>query len=59
MSSSALPQASSTVNGIFERCCRFIGSHKQLLETLSVRPTLEQLEADWAALQGVHSEFTN
>ena len=39
-----LAEASSTVNEIFDRCCRFIGSHKQPLETLSVRPTLEQLE---------------
>lgn len=54
-----LPQASGTVNEIFEKCCRFIGSHKQPLETLSVRPTLEQLEADWASLQAVHSVFTN
>ena len=52
-----LAEASSTVNEIFDRCCRFIGSHKQPLETFSVRPTLEQLEQDWKALQAVHSEL--
>ena len=44
-----LKETSSTVNEICDRCCRFIGSHKQPLETLSVRPTLEQLEQDWKA----------
>lgn len=53
-----LGEASSTVNEIFDRCCRFIGAHKQPLETLNVRPTLEQLEKDWKVLQTVHSEFS-
>lgn len=54
----ALPQASKTVCEIFNRCCRFIGSHKQPIETLSVRPTLEGLEKDWKDLQEVHSQFS-
>ena len=31
---------------------------RQPLKTLNVRPTLEQLEKDWQALQTVHSEFS-
>ena len=54
-----LPEASATVNEIFEKCCRFTGAHRQPLETLSVRPTLEGLEQDWKLIQEVHSKFTN
>jgi len=54
-----LPLAIEKVNDIFDRCCRFIGSHKQPLETLSVRPTLEGFEKDWGAIQEIHKTFTN
>ena len=53
-----LPSASNTVCDIFDRCCRFTGAHKQPMETLSVRPTLEKLEEDWKELQAVHSRFS-
>ena len=53
-----LPEASATVNKIFDRCCRFTGAHKQPLETLSVRPSLDQLKEDWRALQKIHSQFS-
>ena len=54
----ALAAASATVNDVFDRCCRYISSHKQPLETLNVRPTLEQLVEDWSALQAIHSDFS-
>ena len=54
-----LPQASHTVNEIFDRCCRFTGAHRQPLETLSVRPTLVGLEEDWKALRDVRTNATN
>jgi hypothetical protein len=53
-----LPVAIEKVNEIFERCCRFIGSHKQPLETLNVRPTIEGLEQDWLTIQDVHRTST-
>ena len=53
-----LPSASNTVCDIFDRCCRLTGTHKQPMETLSVRPTLEKLEEDWKELQVVHSQFS-
>jgi len=33
------------------------GSHKQPLETLNVRPTLQTLEEDWRTIQEVHSSL--
>ena len=53
-----LPSACNTICDIFGRCCRFTGAHKQPMETLSVRPTLEKLEEDWKKLQTVHSHFS-
>ncbi|MFH1865855.1 MAG: hypothetical protein ABIK85_08220, partial [Candidatus Eisenbacteria bacterium] len=53
-----LPSASDTINEIFDRCSRITGAHKQPLETLSVRPSLNHLEADWRALQDIHSKFS-
>ncbi len=52
-----LPAAIEKVTEVHDRCCRFIGSHKQPLETLNVRPTLEKLEEDWRTLQEVHGSL--
>jgi ABC-type transport system involved in cytochrome c biogenesis ATPase subunit len=49
--SQALGPAIATINPIFERACRFIRGHSQPLETLNVRPSLADLEKDWAAVQ--------
>ncbi|MEK6767488.1 MAG: AAA family ATPase, partial [Gemmatimonadota bacterium] len=49
-----LPGAIGKLTEVHDRCCRFIGSHKQPLETLNVRPTLEKLEEDWRTIQEVH-----
>jgi hypothetical protein len=54
---SELPGAIEKVTEVHDRCCRFIGSHKQPLETLNVRPTLEKLEEDWRTIQGVHGSL--
>jgi hypothetical protein len=51
---SVLPGAIERLTYVHDRCCRFIGSHKQPLETLNVRPTLEGLEKDWQTVQEVH-----
>lgn len=47
----ALGPAIGVVVPIFERACRYIAAHSQPLETLNVRPSLSDLESDWAALQ--------
>jgi hypothetical protein len=52
-----LPLAIERVTDIFDRCCGFLGSHKQPLETLNVRPTLEGLEKDWRMIQDIHNAF--
>lgn len=53
-----LPEAIRAVTEVFDRACRFIGSHSQPLETLNVRPTLEGLQQDWGAIQKVHDELS-
>lgn len=47
----ALQPAIEVIVPIFERACRYIAGHSQPLETLNVRPSLFDLESDWAALQ--------
>ena len=56
---SELPGAIERLTDVYDRCCRFIGSHKQPLETLNVRPTLETLEDDWRTIQEVHRACAN
>ena len=54
----ALPKAIEQVCPVFDRCCRIIRSHKQPIETLNVRPSLEDLQKDWDVLQEVHKAFS-
>ena len=53
-----LPEASAKVNEIFARCSRITGAHKQPIETLNVRPSLEDLEKDWKTIQAIHTQFS-
>jgi hypothetical protein len=46
-----LDAATDVILPIFEKACRVIDGHSQPLETLSIRPTSDELEADWTALQ--------
>lgn len=52
-----LPAAVQAIAPVFEKCCRMIASHSQPLPTLGVRPTLEGLEQDWAALRKAREEY--
>jgi len=54
-----LEVAISAIVPIFEKCCRYIASHSQPLETLSVRPSLDDLRTDWASLQEARSTYIN
>jgi energy-coupling factor transporter ATP-binding protein EcfA2 len=42
---------------VFEKACRFIPGHSQPIETLSVFPTLEEVERDWAKLQKAKADY--
>jgi len=46
-----LDAATAVIMPIFEKACRIIDGHSQPLETLSIRPTSDELEGDWKALQ--------
>jgi hypothetical protein len=46
-----LKAAIDVILPIFEKACRYIPGHSQPLETLSVRPTIEELTQDWERLQ--------
>ncbi|MGC2373129.1 MAG: AAA family ATPase [Solirubrobacteraceae bacterium] len=52
-----LAAATAVIDPIFEKCCRIMEGHSQPLETLSVRPTLDELERDWAALQAARGAY--
>ncbi len=44
---SELGSAANQILGLFKKACRVIEAHSQPLETLSIRPTLEELKEDW------------
>lgn len=46
-----LKDAFDVIGPLFKKACRVTEAHSQPLETLSVRPTLADLESDWAAVQ--------
>lgn len=46
-----LSAAVQVILPIFEKACRIMEGHSQPLETLGVRASLDQLEADWKQLQ--------
>jgi hypothetical protein len=46
-----LRETSEGIFTVFEKCCRCIASHSQPLETLCVRPSLAELQAEWKALR--------
>jgi hypothetical protein len=35
---------------VFEKCCRYIASHSQPPETQGIRPTLDELKADYVTV---------
>lgn len=40
-------ETTKAIMPVFERCCRYIASHSQPVETQSVRPTLDELKFDF------------
>lgn len=53
----ALGPAAHVIGEIFEKACRYIASHSQPLETLNVRPTLQELQKDWDDVQKARDEY--
>jgi len=53
-----LPAAFAAITPIFERCCR-MPLHSQPLQTLGIRPTLDDLKQDWASLRAAREEYLN
>lgn len=52
-----LPAAVAAIGPVFDRCCRMIASHSQPLQTLGVRPTLDELKQDWTTLCAAREEY--
>lgn len=52
-----LEQTIQTVTFVFEDACRFIDAHSQPLSTLSVAPTLSDLESNWSKLEKCRREY--
>lgn len=53
-----LSAAFDAITPVFKKACRITEAHSQPLETLSVRPTLAELEADWTAIQEARNTYT-
>jgi energy-coupling factor transporter ATP-binding protein EcfA2 len=45
-----LPDAVAAIVSVFEKCCRYIASHSQPIETQGVRPTVDELKTDFKAV---------
>ena len=45
-----LKEDMAAVTPVFNKCCRYIASHSQPLETQGVRPTLDELKADFETI---------
>lgn len=52
-----LKAAFDVIGPLFEKACRVTEAHSQPLETLSVRPTVADLETDWAAVQAARNAY--
>ena len=45
-----LEESMAAITPIFEKCCRHVAPHSQPLETQGIRPTLDELKADYEAV---------
>lgn len=52
-----LPAAIGGITPIFDKCCGIIASHSQPLESLNIRPTLSELQADWKTLKDARDAY--
>jgi hypothetical protein len=42
-----LQESMAAIMPVFDKSCRYIASHSQPLETQGIRPTLDELKADY------------
>jgi hypothetical protein len=54
---SKLQEAVNTIYPIYEKSCRYIVSHSQPLETLNVRPGLDELKGDWGKVLSARDRY--
>ena len=47
-----LQEGMDAVIPVYDKSCRYIGSHSQPVETQGIRPTLDELKADFQTLLG-------
>lgn len=52
-----LDKAKQVIYPLYEKACRIMDGHSQPLETLSVRPKLDEFEAEWAQIQAARKEY--
>ena len=52
-----LEETSGAVLPIFEKACRMTDAHSQPLETLGIKPSLNELKEDWAMLQKARRDY--
>lgn len=52
-----LSDAAKSLNEIFEKACRVMGGHSQPLETLAIRPSLDELKKDWQEASGARERY--
>jgi len=50
VNSDKLTDSVAVIAPIFEKCCRYIASHSQPIETQGIRPTLDELKVDFKAV---------
>ncbi|MEO5979682.1 MAG: hypothetical protein ABIS36_25870 [Chryseolinea sp.] len=46
-----LKDAINVILPLYNKCCRYMPGHSQPLETLGIRPSIEELTSDWALVQ--------
>ena len=52
-----LSAAIEPINELYEKACRIMGGHSQPLETLAVRPTLDEARKDWEEGQAARNGY--
>lgn len=57
INSQKIELAKKEILPLFEKCSRITQAHSQPLETLNVRPSVQDVSADWETLQSVESQL--
>ena len=52
-----LEETTAAVLPVFEKACRMTDAHSQPLETLGIKPSLDDLKEDWATLQKARGKY--